>query len=496
MRSLRTIHRHQRRSWPIWGAVLATHAGIVAPVSAMDAPLTDAIPADAAVVYVSAHPPAADPADPTGSSLALAAMLIDRAQRVGLFAQIEESVRCWLDSAVAASLVQNYPHALALLDISSRGRADGGHELAGLHGALVVRTGDDVARVERQIQHVLNTYTNSAESTLVTDKDRTPQRFALRDRRMPAWAIIEWGRIGDLYVLTIGEGTFDRVARTIAGKEPALSDEKWFAAALAHPQLRVARTEGKDASHALLVRFDLLRGAGDAAFTQKANRVQAALGLNDVDRGLWTAQRSGRSGEVVALLRRNGKEVLTTIAGVRFLEDLQPGIIPEGATRFVVFQCEPASAIRTIAQTWLLSQSQDGRDASRAFWRSLQKDAGVSFESDIFTHLGPRIVMHDYPPHVLRLALARTFLFPITGDATVLRDRIDRLFGHLAKSEDMPPIPQLRHDPDGVWYLYVGLEGPALTVTDDWLVVSFSPRAVREIVDGLHPKTQPDAVEP
>ncbi len=104
--------------------------------------------------------------------------------------------------------------------------------------------------------------------------------------------------------------------------------------------------------------------------------------------------------------------------------------------------------------------------------------------------------MHDYPPHVLRLALARTFLFPISGDATVLRDRLDRLFEHLSGIEDLPPIPQLRHDPDGVWYLFVGLAGPAFTVTDDWLVVSFSPRAVREVVDGLHPRPQPDAVEP
>ncbi len=465
------------------------HTGVVATVSAMDAPLTDAIPADAAIVYVSAKPPLADPTDPTGASLALAALLIDRAQRIGLLSQVEESVRCWLDSAVAVSLAQGYPHALALLDIRARARVDGGHELAGLHGALVLRTGDDVARIERQIQHVLSTYTNSAESTLITDKDRSPQRFALRDRRLPAWAIIEWGRIGTLYVVTIGEGAFDRVARTIAGGEPALSNEPWFAAAL-------ARTEGGDASHALLMRFDTLRGAGDAAYGKKASDVQAALGLDGVDRGLWTARRSGRSGEVLALLRRNGKEILTPIAGERFLKDLRPGTIPDGATRFVVFQCEPASAIQTLAQSWLLSRSQDGRDESHAFWRSLQKDAGVSFESDIFTHLGPRIVMHDYPPHVLRLAIARTFLFPITGDAAVLRDRIDRLFRHLAEREDMPPIPQLRRDPDGVWYLFVGLAGPALTVTDDWLVVSFSPRAVREVVEGLYPNTQPDAVEP
>jgi hypothetical protein len=378
---------------------------------------------------------------------------------------------------------------MALLDVRAAARADGGHELAGLHAALVIRAGPDIERIQRQIQHLLSTYTNTEESSLVTVGDGDHRRFTLRDRRLPDWCVIEWGRIGALYVVTVGEGAFERIVRTIGGTEPALTDDAWFDRA-------VARTHVQEASHMLLMRFDLLRAAGDAAYTHKALNVQRALELDGVDRGVWTARRKGRSGEVLAFLRRNGEESLTPIAGEAFLRDLPPDIIPDGATRFVVFRCEPAAAVRTLAEAYLLSRDPAQRTESRTFWRSLQKEAGVSFETDLFSQLGSRIVMHDYPPHALGLSLARTFLFPINGDAAALRDRIDRLLEHVAKSEGWPPIPQLRRNDRGVWYLFAGLAGPALTVTDDWLVVSFSPEAVRAVVDGLRPAAQSVASEP
>ena len=38
---------------------------------------------------------------------------------------------------------------------------------------------------------------------------------------------------------------------------------------------------------------------------------------------------------------------------------------------------------------------------------------------------------------------------------------------------------QMKQDPDGIWFIHLGIQGPALMVTDRWLIISFSPQAVR-----------------
>ena len=40
---------------------------------------------------------------------------------------------------------------------------------------------------------------------------------------------------------------------------------------------------------------------------------------------------------------------------------------------------------------------------------------------------------------------------------------------------------RLRQEPDGVWYIKAGLLGPAMCVTDRYVVFSWSPRALREV---------------
>ena len=70
------------------------------------------------------------------------------------------------------------------------------------------------------------------------------------------------------------------------------------------------------------------------------------------------------------------------------------------------------------------------------------------------------------------------------------RSGLDRLLEryrqHLASASGRPGGEpgwfdwQLKHDPDGVWYLQAGIYGPALAVTEQWIVISYSPVAVRQ----------------
>ena len=112
--------------------------------------------------------------------------------------------------------------------------------------------------------------------------------------------------------------------------------------------------------------------------------------------------------------------------------------------------------------------------------QTLEASAGLSIEKDILSHLTGPVVVHNYPPHALKLPLAWTILVPIDGDPTALRNHLDRFLEVIRQKLLQKNTVQLRRDSNGVWYIQYGLTGPALTVTDRWLMVSFSPEALRQ----------------
>ena len=131
--------------------------------------LVRAVPTDIAAAYFLAgrdhvHSPG-DARSGTESTvrptmLTLARFLVDRASETGFLSHVDMTVRAWLESLAAALLIMEYPHAVALFAFDAAPRADGGHELAGLELALIIRAGDGVTeKIERRIQHLLNVFT-------------------------------------------------------------------------------------------------------------------------------------------------------------------------------------------------------------------------------------------------------------------------------------------------------------------------------------------------
>ncbi|MCH7808821.1 MAG: hypothetical protein IIB60_06305 [Planctomycetes bacterium] len=72
-----------------------------------------------------------------------------------------------------------------------------------------------------------------------------------------------------------------------------------------------------------------------------------------------------------------------------------------------------------------------------------------------------------------------TILLRVEGDPTALRANIDRLLHSVLKEAAPNCAVQMKQDPDGIWFIHLGIQGPALMVTDRWLIISFSPQAVR-----------------
>jgi hypothetical protein len=454
------------------------------PARAGPAELAKAVPNVVVAAYFvgGSVPRSGDLGHPTESgdqnSFQIATFLIDRAFEVGLLSRLDETTRAWLDALASVSVVVEHPHAVMLLDISAEKTDEDGHRLSGLHAALVMHTRGRNELIERRIQHLLGSYTNRDETTLETIEREGTTTYRLRDRRLADWVVLSWGRLGDDFVVAIGDGSFERVAATLQNPSSSVATDRWFVDGL-------NRLAAEDALLTVYLRCDELRRTSGPALAMKIDRVLQALKIAGGERVLWAVGYAGRSVEIRQLLKTAASDEVSTIAGAGVLDASNAPRVPDSATAFAAVDVKPSVWFDRARNAYLAGRSPTNQAGSRAYWRDIETRAGIRFADDIFAGLSGPIIVHDFPKHALRLPPAWTIVAPISGDADRLRRSLDALFTTWQRELEEKCSMRLRRDDDGVWHLFVGVEGPALMVTDRYLVISFAPPAVRQNVELL-----------
>ena len=441
--------------------------------------LIKAVPAETVAAVFFAAPPTQQATGDARAALGLAAILLDQAQGVGLFAGLDDTLRAWLDVLAAAPAVLRFPTALALIDIRAVGRRDGGHRLAHLSAALIVRSRGDNTAIEGRIQRLLSTHTSTDHSTLSSRLVGKRDTRVLVDRRLDDWAELAWARVGDFYVIAIGKSALEKVIHTIDDPAVSLADDPWFARGW-------MRCGGSDASSAYFVRLREVIGASDESFAAKARRVSDNLGLAGVERALWCLGRSDRAVEFTRFERYRGEDRLVPISSARFLTGDHAGVVPPAATSFAAFDIAPKILVSRLTEAYIASQSPRAGAETRACWDALEADSGVSIRNDILDRLRGPVIIHDYPQHALRFPLARTILFPIDREPAKVRAAVWKLLDHADTYLRETGALRIERADDDIRYLSLGIAGPAITVTDEWVVISFSPTAVRQNLAHLH----------
>lgn len=460
----------------------------VQPAAAGESVLGRAIPADAwaAIVVTPEHPgQEADRASPSGGTLETAAFLFDQARRMGLLAGADRTTTAVIDAVGSLPLIGRYPYALCLLSGSAEALPSSGYRLAELRAGLIVHTCGDNAALEARLRHLLNTYANSEVASVEPRQRGADLAYRLTDRRLPGWARIEWGQVGDCYVVALGPASFDTIADTLRGEHPSLVQDAWVRPA--HD-----RCQGDDASVEWTVRFDEIRRGLQPIMSGQPDEVLGGLGLAEVDRGLWTVGFSGRAVQAYAVLRRGGRDDFAVICRPEADPDALK-MIPPQATQYAIIDRQPADLVRLAREAYLASRSPSTRERLRQVWSRVEADTGLRLEGDLLSQLGAPVVIHNCPQHALNIPLARTIVVPIAGSPAAVRRSVDRLLGclreRLAEPDSGWPLLQLRRADDGVWYLQAGLCGPAVAVTDHYLVISYSPAAVRQNLPCLEANT-------
>lgn len=475
----------QRVTIPLLAWAIGATGTAVSTAAAVPPDLAGTIPAEAWAALMIAHDrPTGQAAHggPQGSPLETAAFLLAQARRMGFAADADAGTRVLIDAAASLPAVLRHPWALCLLGTDAEPFGEGGYRLAELRVGLIIQTDGRNADLEACIQHLLHSHVSSQTGRIETVLDGTATSHRLVDNRLPDWAHMQWGAVNQFYVLALGPGAFGQIAATIRGQGRSLPNDAWF-------QSAHARCHGDTATIEWTLRFDRIRQHLEPIMTGRPDEVIGALGLGDVRRGLWTVGSAARAVEAYAVLQRGDVDEFTPICVVPQDTRIEAAIPPE-ASRYAAIHYRPRQLVLRARDAYLASRSPSTRANWGDVWARIEAETGVSTDRDLLEQLGQWIVIHNEPPNPLSLPLAETVLVEISGSPVAVRTTLDRLLGwyqrRLASARGPSPGGpgwlewQLKRDPDGVWYLQAGIYGPALAVTERWIVISYSPVAVRQ----------------
>ncbi len=472
---------------------------LLAPVAARAADVTDYVPADAMAVVagrplVHLAPATTSAATSQPESQGFLQQILFVAMQLKI---LPPEARTLGDIAGCMPLLGRYPYAFVLFDITAKPLPRGGHRLAQMQAAMVFHTDGDHKPVIQRIRQLLAAYANDEVSRLETIPSGAGTRYRLIDSRLPDWAVIEWGAIGRQFVVSIGPGAFDRMLAVHDNNAPSLASDPWYAGACGRAGVHRAFFECSASVGRMRARLSEVLGDLPA-------RVLRSVGGEKLDRIvlLVGTQERAVTGHVVANAEGMDHHIVLS-------EPVPPGdplaaMIPAGIRRYGFARQPVAVWFRGIRDAFLASQGDSTTDALSDKWAALEEQFGFSVERDFFGHLGNRLIVHDYPLHPLHIPLLWTYLIETDGDEEAVRRGVDGLFrawqATMAKKAGTQPAggltPQIRRTQDGIWFIQLGLAGPAVKVTPRWIIVGFSPEAVRQNLRYLPGAASRSAVEP
>jgi hypothetical protein len=433
-------------------------------------------PADAMVVYFGR------PVDGTGDAGAVAQS--NWTTMLGAVGALAGGGAAFADVLATLPLLAEMPHAIVLadLDVEPFGEGESGSiQVSGVQAAAILRTGRHRDAVLAHVNRLVQRYTNSDVGKLEKRRAGEDEYVRLEDDRLPSWAVFEWGGLDEYYVVAVGRGTFERIASCRRGKSAALADADWFKKA--HQA-----AGGPKALVELVVDFAQLHGGLTRVAESRVDQVFQALGIAGLSQELWTIGESGRALTCHRARRRGDRIELMAYSDPRQARRGVVDRVPPGATRYAILYGATSWLFDRVPLAWSRAVWFKHRGKVEVFWNDMQKELKIDVQRDLLERLGDDVVICNYPPHPAGVPIALTIAVEV-NDADAVRRTSDALLGalkaHLESRRDGDASDlfkaSLQHSPDGVWYIQMGILGPAACVTDGWIVISWSPRAVRDV---------------
>ncbi len=384
----------------------------------------------------------------------------------------------WVRLLESLGRLTHHPYAIALIDARAVpvGRTDG-RRLDRLKMALVVDPEGDTEWFLQTIQKIVNEQTDAGTAVILnrTVDGRTFQE--LQDKRLPYWAHIAWGKAGDMFLVTLGAGAWPELAKLAEPDSPALSRTGWFGKT--HQQRR-PRTRIE-----IFAAFERIRERLDPLVNGRATEFFREWGAERTDFTHWAIGFEGKGLFCVARFQGEGREVERLYADPSYARGRLAAAIPDTAT-YAAFKAPTGLAVSNFFGSLVATRSDKVQANVMREWERIQRVYNFNGQRDVLDHLGQHLVIHNDPPHPLHIPLAMTVLVEIADQPAEVAGAVQRFCEGWQEaleklgSEGQPNILSLRRGDDGVWSLQVGpIAGPAWTVTDRFLITSWSPTALR-----------------
>lgn len=447
-------------------------------------PLEASIPADAMAAYFGRPSPAMLNAPPGGTAESLASWLVTL-KGMGV---IPKDGRVAADVIGTLPMLWRRPHAAVLLDITSQDLGRDVYRLERMQAALIVANKGIELAIERRIRDLLATYTDAENGTITPHQTAGVKHHRLIDKRLPEWAVTDWGQVDEYFLVTFGTGAFERMLDVMQRRSPSLADDAWF-------QQAHTRAHGSSSGIEIYADFLRIRQRLEEDAKDRPAAVLKALHLEHAERLVWTTGHDERAIRSLVVGRtQDGEDHFFILAG---RENASPEVarqIPPAADSYLVLRMPVGPVFDECRKGYMESQSPGQRRAVRELWDRLQNEYGYDSQADLLDQMGDHLIVHTFPAHPLRLPVLCTIWAQIAGDSRKVAHTVDRMMTAWQEALDRvdpittwptyrPPAfrlsPQVRREPDGLWSLHLGFINPALAVTDGWLIVSWSPDAVR-----------------
>lgn len=437
--------------------------------------LLELVPAEAMVCWYGRPLPDARQAHELSGALQT---LLDLGTRIAGGKQKEAQLGARLLEAFG--LMIRYPHVLALIDT----RAKSGEvrpetrKVDQLRFVLGIRAGSESEAFLRIIQKIVDEQFSDKQGGAKLAV-RTAGRWRYQEltvARLPEWCKLAWGRIGDDFVFSIGDEVWPQVAEVAAGKKPSLLTDEW---------VREHRgTRGKDALIEIILAARSMRERLDPFVNNRATAFFKAWDAENLDRAHWAIGLEGRALYCVAHFMLGGQTVRRVYADPEFRDDRTMAVIPEKA-RYAIYKVPIDHTLPSLFAGLAATRGEDVQREVNRQWKAIQAEYKFDAQRDILAHLGERMVLHNDPPHPLRLPIAFTTLLEIREKPETVRQALETLCrawqrGLEKATDEGEPAGVLERASDGVWYLQFGpLTSLAWTTTDRYIIVSWSPAALR-----------------
>jgi len=471
-----------------WLLVLAWLGAACAVAETRD-PL-DLVPADSLLCWYGQPRPDATPATTQPSTLR--AVLEIGSRLAGR--SLEGPAQLWMRGAELFTLSIRQRHAFVLLDVRAKPIADGAQakRVDALQAAFIVQNRGETEAYLRLIQKAVNEQTNSATASLVTRYVGDWSYQELHDDRLPEWCTLAWGHIDGCFVLTVGREVWPRIAEVAADEAPALSRESWYAAARGGLEPPRGTIGPRQPLIEIFVAAKEIQRRLDPLLDNRASAFFAAWHAEKLERAHWALGLDGRALFCVAHFQMDGRTTRRVYADpdVRIPRLLET--VPAEA-HYAIYHLPMDGFLRWFFGGLVSVQGPDMQQKIERVWANVQRQHDFNVDRGLLRHLGDYVVVHNSPPHPLRIPVALTTLIEIRDEPEEVRRTIDTMCTVFREALEAPvsegkaPLPWgLQRDNDGLWYLQLGpMAGPAWTVTDQFIVTSWSPVALREYLSRL-----------